>query len=172
MGTANIGTTTSARSADREIVITRVFDAPRDLVFKAWTEPDRVMRWWGPNGFTTPVCKIDLRPGGVLHNCMRSPEGRDFWSKGVYREIVEPERIVCTDFFSDEEGTLVQPTHYGMSPEWPAEALVTVTFAVHDGKTKFTLHHAVGSAPASERDQCRAGWTESLDRLAGYLARA
>ncbi len=172
MGATNSGTTTSARSADREIVITRVFDAPRDLVFKAWTEPERVMRWWGPNGFTTPVSKIDPRPGGVFHNCMRSPEGQDFWSKGVYREIVEPERIVCTDFFSDEEGNLVQPTHYGMSPEWPAEALVTVTFAEHDGKTKFTLHHAVGSAPASERDQCQAGWTESLDRLAGYLARA
>ena len=171
MGATNSGTTTSARSADREIVITRVFDA-RDLVFKAWTEPERVMRWWGPNGFTTPVCKIDLRPGGVFHNCMRSPEGQDFWSKGVYREIVEPERIVCTDFFSDEEGNLVQPAHYGMSPEWPAEALVTVTFAEHDGKTKFTLHHAVGSAPASERDQCQAGWTESLDRLAEYLAKA
>ena len=172
MGATNSGTTTSARSADREIVITRVFDAPRDRVFKAWTEPERVMRWWGPDGFTTPVCKIDLRPGGVFHNCMRSPEGRDFWSKGVYREIVEPERIVCSDFFSDEEGNLVQPTHYGMSPEWPAEALVTVTFAEHDGKTKFTLHHAVGSAPASERDQCQAGWTESLDRLAEYLASA
>jgi uncharacterized protein YndB with AHSA1/START domain len=172
MGATNSGTTTSARSADQEIVITRAFDAPRDLVFKAWTEPERVMRWWGPNGFTTPVCKIDLRPGGVFHNCMRSPEGRDFWSKGVYREIVEPERIVCTDFFSDAEGNLVQPTQYGMSPDWPAEALVTVTFAEHDGKTTFTLHHAVGSAPASERDQCQAGWTESQDRLAGYLAKA
>jgi len=144
MGATNSGTTTSARSADQEIVI----------------------------GFTTPVCKIDLRPGGVFHNCMRSPEGRDFWSKGVYREIVEPERIVCTDFFSDAEGNLVKPTQYGMSPDWPAEALVTVTFAEHEGKTTFTLHHAVGSAPASERDQCQAGWTESLDRLAGYLAKA
>jgi len=104
MGTAHSGTTASARPAEREIVITRVFDAPRDRVFKAWTEPERVMRWGGPNGFTTPVCKIDLRPGGVFHNCMRSPEGRDFWSKGVYREIVAPERIVCTDFFSDAEG--------------------------------------------------------------------
>ena len=67
---------------------------------------------------------------------------------------------------------VVQPTHYGMSPDWPAEALVTATFAEHDGQTKFTLRHAVGSAPASERDQCQVGWAESLDRLAGYLARA
>ena len=158
MGTAHSGTTASARPAEREIVITRVFDAPRDRVFKAWTEPERVMRWWGPNGFTTPVCKIDLRPGGVFHNCMRSPEGRDFWSKGVYREIVAPERIVCTDFFSDAEGNLVQPTQYGLSPDWPEkekrlvftsaaldnegnplfEVLNTVTFAEQDGKTTQT----------------------------------
>jgi uncharacterized protein YndB with AHSA1/START domain len=172
MTARNARTSAATSVVEKDLVITRVFDAPRDLVFKAWTEPERVMRWWGPNGFTTPVCKIDLRPGGVFHHCMRSSEGRDFWSKGVYREIVEPERIVCTDFFSDAAGNLVPPTHYGMSPDWPQEALVTVTFAEHEGKTKFTLHHAVGSAPASERDQCRAGWTESLDRLTGYLAKA
>jgi len=170
--TGDTRTSDTTNAVEQKIVITRVFDAARDLVFKAWTEPERVMRWWGPNGFTTPVCKIDLRPGGVFHNCMRSPEGRDFWSKGVYREIVEPERIVCTDSFSDEAGNLVPPTRYGMSADWPAEALITVTFAEHDGKTKFTLQHAVGSAPASERDQCRQGWSESLDRLAGYLAKA
>jgi uncharacterized protein YndB with AHSA1/START domain len=155
-----------------EIVITRVFDAPRDRVFKAWTEPERLVRWWGPNGFTTPVCRIDLRPGGVFHHCMRSPGGQDFWGKGVYREVVEPERIVCTDSFSDEAGNLVSPTHYGMSAAWPAEALVTATFAERDGGTEFTLRHSVGPAPASEREQCRQGWSESFDRLAGYLAKA
>jgi uncharacterized protein YndB with AHSA1/START domain len=101
---------------------------------------------------------------------MRSPEGRDFWSKGVYREIVEPSLLVCTDFFADEHGNPVEPAHYGMSPDWPAESLVTVTFAEQEGKTTFTLQHTVGSAPASERDLCQQGWSESLDRLAGYLA--
>jgi len=170
--TSDTRTSDTTNAVEQKIVITRVFDAARERVFKAWTEPERVMRWWGPNGFTAPFCKIDLRPGGVFHNCMRSPEGQDFWSKGVYREVVEPERIVCTDSFSDEAGNLVPPTRYGMSADWPAEALITVTFAEHDGKTKFTLQHAVGSAPASERDQCRQGWSESLDRLAGYLAKA
>ncbi len=170
--TGDTRTSDTTKAVEQKIVITRVFDTTRDLVFKAWTEPERVMRWWGPNGFTAPFCKIDLRPGGVFHNCMRSPEGQDFWSKGVYREVVEPERIVCTDSFSDEAGNLVPPTRYGMSADWPAEALITVTFAEHDGKTKFTLQHAVGSAPASERDQCRQGWSESLDRLVGYLAKA
>jgi uncharacterized protein YndB with AHSA1/START domain len=97
------------------LVITRVFDAPRELVWKAWTQPQRFVRWWGPKGFTVPFCKIDLHPGGVMHFCMRSPEGRDFWNKGVFREVVEPERIVSTDSFSDEEGNLVQPAHYGMA---------------------------------------------------------
>lgn len=164
--------TSGTASAQEQIVIARVFDAPRDLVFKAWTEPERVMRWWGPNGFTTPVCKIDLRPGGAVHSCMRSPEGQDFWSKGVYREVIAPERIVCTDSFADEKGNTVSATHYGMSADWPDEALITVTFAELGGKTKLTLEHAVGSAPATERDQCQQGWSESLDRLAGYLAKA
>jgi len=153
-----------------QVLIRRVFDAPRGDVFKAWTECARLMRWWGPKGFTTPVCKID-RPGGSFHYCMRSPEGRDYCGKGVYREIVEPERIIFTDFFVDEEGNPVPPTYYGMSPDWRQEALVTVTFAEHEGKTKLTLQHALGPVPASERDLCQQGWSESLDKLAGDLAK-
>lgn len=171
MGATEAGTTTAARPPAGEIVITRVFDAPRERVFEAWTQPEHVQRWWGPHGFTTPVCTIDLRPGGAFHYCMRSPEGQDSWGKGVYREVAAPERIVSTDFFADAEGNLVPPTRYGMSTDWPAEALITVTFAERDGRTAFTLHHAVGSAPAAERDQCQQGWSESLDRLAGYLGK-
>jgi uncharacterized protein YndB with AHSA1/START domain len=157
-------------TAGNDIVVTRVFDAPRRLVFKAWTEPEHMKRWWGPNGFTMPVCTVDLRPGGVMHFCMRSPEGQDIWCKGVYREVVEPQRIVSTDSFSDKDGNVVKPSQYGMSPDWPVEALITTTFAEQAGKTAFTLRHAVGSAPAADREGCRAGWSESLDRLASYLA--
>jgi uncharacterized protein YndB with AHSA1/START domain len=153
----------------QELVITRIFDAPRDLVFKAWTERDRMMRWWGPNGFTLPVCKIDVRPGGDYLYCMRSPEGKDYWGKGVYREIVEPERIVCTDSFADEKGDTVSPQAYGMSPDWPEEALITVTFDEQGGKTGFTLQHAP-LKPGPERDMCHQGWSESLDKLEEYLA--
>ncbi|MCX6832633.1 MAG: SRPBCC domain-containing protein, partial [candidate division Zixibacteria bacterium] len=85
------GNNPTVGTKDRNFAITRVFDAPRDLVFKAWTEPERVASWWGPNRFTMPVCKIDLRPGGVFHYCMRSPDGKDYWGKGVYREIIESE---------------------------------------------------------------------------------
>jgi uncharacterized protein YndB with AHSA1/START domain len=130
------------------------------------------MRWWAPKDFTTPVCKIDLQPQGVFHYCMRSPEGRDYCGKAVYGEIVDPERIVYTDSFADEEGNPVPATYYGMSPDWPQEALVTVTFAEHEGKTRLTLLHALGSVPVSERDLCEQGWSEMLDKLAEDLAKA
>jgi uncharacterized protein YndB with AHSA1/START domain len=153
----------------QDVVITRVFDAPRELVFRAWTEPEHLMRWWGPNYFTTPFCTIDLRPGGAFHYCMRSPDGHDFWGKAIYREVVAPERIVYTHTFSDAEGNLVQPTHYGMSPDFPTEVLVTVAFAEHAGKTTVTLRSASGSAAQTERDNMQAGYNQSLDKLAEYL---
>jgi len=156
-------------SADREIVITRVLEAARAAVWAAWTEPERVKRWWGPTGFTTPVARIDLRPGGIYHTCMRSPEGQEFWSKGTYCEVVVPERIVCTDSFADAEGSVVEPSHYGMSATWPREALITVTFAEHGSATTLTVRHAVGAATESEADMCRKGWEEMLDRLPGEL---
>lgn len=158
--------TKSARQP--EIEITRIFDAPRELVWKTWTEPERVKRWWGPKNFTAPVCKIDLRAGGSYLSCMRSPEGQDYWSTGVYREIVEPERIVCTDSFADEKGNVVPASHYGMSEDWPLELLVTVTFEEHEGKTKFTLRHV--GVPSDMHDMCEAGWNESFDKLAQELA--
>lgn len=165
------GSSAAKRAEEQqELVITRVFDAPRDLVFKSWTEPEHVMRWWGPKGFTCPVCKIDLRPGGVFFNCMRSPDGKDYWSRGVYLEIVKPERIVCTDTFADEKGNPVSPRQYGMSPDWPEEAQIAVTLAQHGRKTKFTLHH-YPIKPGTERDMCQQGWNESLDKLEDYLTR-
>ena len=156
-------------AAERELVITRVFDAPCELVFKAWTEPERLMSWWGPRGWTLPVCTIDLRPGGVWHYCMRGPAGEESWGKAVYREITPPERLVYTDSFSDAEGNLVEPAHYGLSPGFPRETLVTVTFEERDGKTALTLRCAVGSASDTEREMAQQGWSESFDKLAEAL---
>ncbi len=153
-----------------EIVITRLFDAPRDLAWRAWTEPEFIMQWWGPKNYTSPSCKIDLRAGGTYLYCMRSPDGKDFWSTGVFREVRKPERIVCTDSFADEKGNAVPATYYGMSPDFPAEMLVTVTFEVQAGRTKFTLRHA-GLPSGDINDSTRAGWNESLDKYAGLLAR-
>ena len=163
-------TSLASQAVERELVITRVLDAPRSLVFKAWTEPEHFVRWWGPNGFTTPYCKMDVRPGGVTHFCMRSPEGRDYWGRWVYREIAPPERIVFTDSFANEDGNAVEPARYGM-PDWPFETLVTVTFAEDQGKTKLTLHHAVALSLA-ENTGAMQGWSEAIDRLAAELAKA
>jgi uncharacterized protein YndB with AHSA1/START domain len=159
----------STNAAERDLVITRVFDAPRELVFKAWTEPEHLMRWWGPHDWTLAHCTIDFRPGGVWHYGMRGPQGEESWGKAVFREIVEPERIVSTVTFADADGNVVPPTHYGLGPSWPHEMLATVTFAEYQGKTLVTLRMTLGTAPASEREIVQQGWNESFDELADYL---
>ena len=157
-------------TADREIIITRIIDAPRELVFKAWTNPGHLMRWWAPKGCTTPFCKVDLRPGGRFHYCMRLPEGRDIWGMGIYREIVAPSLLVYTDRFADAQGNPVPPAVYGMSASHPAETLVTVTFEEHEGKTRLTLRHAI-PVSVEERKGAEQGWSEMLERLAEDLAK-
>ena len=161
---------TSAASSAAELVITRVFDAPRRLVFEAWTKPEQLMRWFGPKGFTTPFCEVDFRVGGAFRYCMRSPEGRDYWGIGIYREIVNHERIVYTDAFTDADGNPVAPSHYGMSSSHPAETLVTVMFVEENGRTKLTLRHGIAET-VTERDGTRQGWNELFDRLAEELAK-
>lgn len=158
----------TCQSIDHTLILTRVFDAPRELVFKAWTQPQRMKQWWGPKGFTCPVCTIDLHPGGEIFTCMRSPEGKDYWSKCKYKEIEVPQRIVCTDSFADEHGNIVSPQDYGMSFDWPTEALITVIFTEHGRMTRLMLQHSPLN-PGQERDMCQQGWTESLDKLDDYL---
>ena len=155
-----------------EITITRIFNASSELVWKAWTEPEHIMRWWGPKGFTSPVCLIDLRVGGEYLCAMRSPEGEDIWSKGVYREVIAPERLVMTNSFADENGKVVSASYYGMSPDWPIELLITVTFGEDSGKTKQTLRHSgIASISAKDRTDMIQGWNESFDKLADYLTK-
>src|SRR5438552_577356 len=91
-----------------EFVITRTIDAPRNLVWEAWTERDRLMQWFGPKRFTMSAAMLDLRPAGVFHYCLRSPDGKEMWGKFVYREIVPQERIVLVNSFSDEKGGLTR----------------------------------------------------------------
>jgi len=141
---------------ERELVVTRIIDAPRHLVFQAWTEPDRVMRWWGPKGFVTIHCDMDIRPGGAFRVCMRSPEGTEYWKRGIYREVVAPERLVFTFAWEDAEG---KPGH---------QTLVTVTLVERGGRTELTLHQAVFET-VETCDDHRRGWTSSLQRFAEYL---
>ncbi len=154
--------------------VTREFDAPRELVWKAFTEPERVKRWWGPKSFTAPVARSDFRVGGHYLYAMRAPDGQDFWSTGVFREIVPLERLVATDSFADEHGNVVPATHYGMSADIPLELEMIVTFEdVSDqkggSKTRLTLIYPK-FASGEQREYAIAGWNESLDKLEDYMA--
>jgi uncharacterized protein YndB with AHSA1/START domain len=111
---------------------------------------------WGPKGFKSPHCKMDLRIGGKFLYCMRSPEGKDYWSTGIYREIIPQERIVFSISFEDEEGNVVPATQYGMSADFQLEMLLTVTFEEIEGNTKLTLRH-VGIPAGADRDGANVG---------------
>lgn len=156
---------------EKELVLTCDLDAPREVVWKAWTDPDMFMQWWGPKDFTTPISKIDLRKGGEYFSCMRAPDGQDFCSKGVYREIVELERLVMTDSFADKEGNTVSATYYGMGADFPREMSITVTFEEQDNKTKLIVKHSdIKGLSETELNDMQQGWNESLDKLAELLA--
>jgi uncharacterized protein YndB with AHSA1/START domain len=154
------GNSVTAQPEERILVLTRIFDAPRELVWKAWTEPERLARWFGPRGFTSTVLKADFRPGGAYRFHMRSPEGTEHWLQGFYHEIAEPERLVSTFCWADAEGKITRP-----------ETLLTVNLAEHGGKTKLTLHQAIFES-VTARHEHNEGWSSSLDRLAEYLAKA
>ncbi len=142
-----------------ELVITRVFDAPRDLVWKAWTEPERIKQWSAPKGFTIPVAEGELRPGGAWKSCMRKPDGTDLWLAGVYREIDEPKRLVFTHAWLDENG---KPG---------PETLVTVTLVERAGKTEMEFRQS-GFDSIESRDGHAGGWNECFDRLEEFLSKA
>ncbi len=158
------------RAPAGELVITRTFDAPRETVWRYFTEPDLMKKWWGPRGYTAPQVRTDLRVGGELVVCMRSPEGRDIWSKGVYKELVPKERIVSTDSFADEKSNVVPATYYGMNADFPLELQISMKFEEHEGKTRFTLRHS-GFPAAADRDGARTGWGQSFDKLEEVLRR-
>lgn len=156
----------------REMEITRLFNAPRSLVFRAWTKAEHLRRWWAPKDFTTPYCEADFRVGGAFRYCMRSPEGQDFWGKGVYKEIIEPEKIVLADTFTDEQGNPVPPSYYGMASDSPAESLITVTFEEQEGKTKLVLNFTSMTTSEKEMEGADQGWNDMFDRLEEVLQQA
>lgn len=145
--------------AERELTITRVFDAPRELVWKAWTEPERILQWLGPRGFEGLDAEMDARPGGAWHFRMRAPDGTLYANGGTVREMIEPERLAFTFAWDDPDG---RPGR---------EMMVTITLAEVGDKTEMTFHQAVFES-VEDRDGHRVGWSESFDKLAEYLARA
>ncbi len=165
----------------KQIVIERVFNAPRDMVWKAWTTPEMAKKWWGPKDFTAPSIKIDFRVGGKYVYCMHGPAGsewdKDLYSAGVYKEIVPNEKLVVSDYFSDENGDKVDPTTVGMKSDMPDEMNVMVTFEDMDpptggGKTKLSIIYTPESQEqydAMIKSGMQEGWGTSLDKLAESL---
>lgn len=143
-----------AQMIDGEFVISRTFDAPRDLVFKANTDPEHLRHWWGPKGFAVIACTVDLRPGGAFHYGLRSPNGVEMWGRWVYREIVAPERLVVAGGFSDPQGGVAR---HPFSPNWPLETLSTSTFVAKAGRTTLTIRWAPLNPTEEERKTFLAG---------------
>ncbi len=129
----------SSRVGEQEFVVQRLFTAPRTLMFQVFTQPEHLKRWWAPQPYTIPICTIDLRPGGIWHYCMRSPQGQDHWARSVYNEIVPPEKLVYTSTFADEHANPIA----GMP-----EHLTTVTFAEEASKTHVSAHVQFANAAA------------------------
>ncbi len=157
-----------ATSTDHEVVISRVYNAPRELVFNAWTDPEQLKRWWAPMDCTTPYCTVDLRVGGLFLFCMRRPDGLEFWTRGIYQEILFPERLVFLESLADNTGKKMDPAELGFSAQFPSESLVTVTFTALGSKTRVELRHTVPSTTA-EREQMVQGWCEMFDKLGDIL---
>jgi uncharacterized protein YndB with AHSA1/START domain len=161
------------------ITIERIFDAPKELVWKAWTDPEMVKKWWGPEGFSAPSVKIDLRVGGKYIFAMHGPKDsqwdKDMYSAGVYKEIIPNEKLVVTDYFSDENGDIMEPSEQGQDPSFPKEMTVTVLFEnVDGGKTKLSV---VYPKPETEEQMeamlksgMNEGWNSSLDKLENALS--
>jgi len=156
------GSSSGTRLTERTVVITRIFDAPRALVFKAWTDPAHLSQWWGPRGFTNPVCEVDPRVGGTLRIVMRAPDGAEHPMIGVFREIDPPARLVFDNIATDRDGKVL------------LEGLTTVLFAEHGrGRTKLTVEsRATARVDYAWRmlEGMEAGWTQSIDRLGEHVA--
>jgi len=146
-----------------EIVINRVFNLPVSVVWLAWTDAEYFKKWWGPRGFTCPSSKMEAKVGGKYLSCMRGPDGKEFWSTGVVKELIPERKLVVTDSFSDDKGNIKPASEYGMPGNWPKELLITVYLEEADGATKMKLRHQ--GIPNEMREDCIKGWNESFDKL-------
>jgi uncharacterized protein YndB with AHSA1/START domain len=149
-----------------DIVIERTFDASREAVWRAWTVPEEFARWYGPQGFSVPECRMDVRVGGERTCCMAAPNGFRMWTAGTFQEVAPVERLVFTEHTADEHGNPVPPSHYGMPGDSVLHTLVTITLAEEAGGTRLTLRHG-GFPPEQARSAgAGAGWNQAFDKLA------
>lgn len=159
----------STAGAGQLVKIEREIAAPRELVWKAWTDPQMLMQWYAPHGCTIEFKKLDLGPAGGMLSCIRSPEGHECWCSGKYLEVAAPEKLVFSMAIANAKGELVSPVSIGMDPEWPAETIVTLKLEARGEKTLLTLHQSVLESVA-RRTGAYPSWVQMLDRLAEMVA--
>jgi uncharacterized protein YndB with AHSA1/START domain len=152
-----------------ELVVTRTLDAPVDRVWVAWTEPDLVRQWWGPQGFTAPVAKMDVREGGTSLVAMRSPEGPELYNTWTYEAVEPQERIVFVTRFADQEGNSVDPAAQGLPPDMPSELRSEVRFEDLGGRTKVTITE-YDWPPGQMKEMSKMGLEQTLDKMTALLA--
>jgi uncharacterized protein YndB with AHSA1/START domain len=150
------------------ILIERVFDAPRELVFEAWTNPEHLLAWFAPRGCTVSYSHIDVRPGGRFLSRVQNPSFSDCWCVGEYLEVVAPERIVYSIAIADSKGNKVDPAHAGHHPDWPRETIVRVTLEDDHGSTRLTLEQNASTALAKQTG-AYPSWLQMLDELDRFL---
>lgn len=155
---------TNAPSIGHEVRLSRVISAPRELVFRAWTERDMLQRWYAPHGCTLELVRMDVRVNGGFHHGIRGPAHTDCWIVGTFLEVVPPERLVYSHTFSDESGRRLTPAQAGREPDWPEEIVTTVTFDDLCGRTKVVIHQTVYEIFA-KRTGAYPSWLQMLDRL-------
>lgn len=151
-------------TATTELILTRVFEAPREMVWKAWTDPEQFSKWWGPKPFTSPTNKMDVRVGGKFLWSMCSPAGDTHFSAGVFLEVDPPSRLVCDVYFADKHGAKIKPEFPGFPPDWSGEQKIYVTLEDLGERTRLTVRQT--GIPAGEfRKMAAAGWSTSIDKL-------
>lgn len=164
----------STENSNSDFVISQTFDAPRELVFQSWVEPERLAQWWGPVGFSLSVLALDLKPGGIFHYGMRADNGYEMWGKFTYHAIEAPEKIVSVLSFADRDGN---PVQHPVSATWPLFSHNTMTLAEEDGKTVMTLRSSPHEATDEQHrtfleghESMRQGFSATFAQLAQYLA--
>ncbi|MDB5599130.1 MAG: polyketide cyclase [Xanthobacteraceae bacterium] len=177
--TATATASAPATDIEKQFTISRTFNAPRDLVWKAWTEAEHLAQWWGPKGCTIRVIKLDFRPGGIFHYAMAFQPGHEMYGRFVYGDIVAPQQLQWINSFSDPEGGVTRAPFGGIAADFPLEVHNTMTLTEEGGKTTLTLRGGPLNATQAERkcfegmfDSMQQGFAGTFDRLDEYLAKA
>ncbi len=153
----------------KDLIVERIFDAPRELVWKVWTEAEHLKHWWGPADYTAPEIQVDLEVGGSYLWCMESADGHQNWISGVYQEITPPERLVLTQYMADEHGNILSPAEVGLPEDFLAEQILTVTLEALGDKTRMTIVQS-GLFDPEILKGATMGWNGSFDKFAARLS--